>query len=152
MNIHKKVENFLSDFGENLSDMLEESNISPYMLANSIGVDRSEIYKYLRKENMPSLHKLILIADRLNCSIDYLLGLGEENPDIIYKPALPFSECFKKMLDKCGKSRYRFYNETHFAKQSIDDWYHGKRAPTVENTVEIAKYFNCGIDCLLCRE
>ncbi len=142
----------LSKFGENLFDLLTENNISPSILADSVDVDRSEIYKYLRKENMPSLPKLIMIADRLHCSIDYLLGLVAVNPDITYKTAPPFSECFKKILDKNGKSRYRFYKETNFAKQSIDDWYHGKRIPTVENTAEIAKYFNCGIDCLLERE
>lgn len=142
----------LSDFGENLAELIFENNLTPDSFSKAVNIDRSVIYKYLRKECLPTLKNLIVIADYFHCSADFLLGLIPDNSGINYKAAPPFSQSFRKILNDKNLSRYRFRIENDFAKQSIDDWFNGKRIPSVDNVVLMSKYFKCSVDYLLGRE
>lgn len=144
--------NILSKFGETVAELIAEKNLTPDSFSKAVKIDRSVVYKYLRKECIPTLQNLIAIADYFQCSADFLLGLITENPAAAYKNAEPFCLRFKQLLSENHLSRYRFRTNNSFAKQSIDDWYNGKRTPSVDNAVLIAKYFNCTLDYLLGRE
>ena len=69
----------LSNFAENLNDLILDNNLSVKTFSEKLGFNLSECYKYLRKEYLPCLANIIKIADYFECSIDYLLGLGETN-------------------------------------------------------------------------
>ena len=141
----------VESFGENLSELIFDNDLTPKAFADETKIDRSVIYKYLRKEILPTLPNLVLIADYFKCSIDFILGLSE-NQNITLKPTPPFYERFRHLLKDKNLTRYKFRQEIHFAKQSVDDWYNGKRFPTVDNLIKLAKYFNCTLDELLGRE
>lgn len=49
------------------------ANISQEVLANELGVERKSYYNWLRKGNIP-VRALNQLADRFDCSVDYLLG------------------------------------------------------------------------------
>ncbi len=142
----------LTSFGENLSDIMFDRNLTAELLAAAVNIDRSVIYKYLRKECLPSLENIIVLADYFECSVDYLLGLTTVNGFVSKKVAQPFSERFKELLNSRGLTRYKFLKQIHFAKQSVDDWYNGKRVPTVENVIKLAEFFDCRVDYILGRE
>lgn len=142
----------LSNFSESLSAFISDYHFTPESFSKAIGIDCSVIYKYQRKVILPTLPNLIKIADYFQCSVDFLLGLSPVNPNTKYKSAPPFNICFQKILEEHKLNRYRFLKQIHFAKQSVDDWYNGKRFPTVENAIKIAKHFDCSLDYLLCRE
>lgn len=142
----------LSNFGETLKFLISDENIDAEILAKAVNIDRSVIYKYLRKECLPNLPNFILIADYFQCSADYLLGLSDNNIKAPFKKARPFSQSFKQLLSDKHLNRTQFRKEIHFARQSVDDWYNGKRNPTVDNIITIAKHFGYTIDCLLGRE
>lgn len=147
----------MSKFGENLDYLIDDNNLSPQTLALQIGIDSSLIYKYLRKEILPTTPNLILICDFFSCSVDAILGLAVENSKIRYKKAPLFCTRFQSILKEKNLSRYKFIKDSknrnfHFAKQSVDDWYHGKRYPTVDNAVALSKYFDCTLDHLFGRD
>lgn len=142
----------LSLFSERLNDLIFEKKITSEVFAKEIAIDISNIYRYLRKESVPILSNAIKIADYFNCSLDFLFGLAEENYSVTYKPAQSFNICLKSILEKNNRSRYRVHKDTGISDQSLDDWYHGIRVPTVENLVSLACYFNCTTDSLMKRE
>ncbi|MDE5942889.1 MAG: helix-turn-helix domain-containing protein [Clostridia bacterium] len=142
----------LTAFSETLSELMLENNLSAETFSKAVKIDRSVIYRYQRRQTLPSLENAIIIADYFNCSLDYLFGRSATNPEVLFKSAPPFSEQFKKLLDENGKTRYRLCRDTHFAEQSIDDWFHGKRLPSLQNIFDLADYFNCSLDYLIGRE
>lgn len=142
----------LSNFSENLSELIFDNGYTAETLATAVNIDRSVIYKYLRKECLPTLPNLIAIADCFNCSVDFILGLCTEIHGTTYKTAPPFSQRFSELLKSKNLSRYKFMQDVNFARQSVDDWYNGIRYPNIENTIELAKYFGCSVDELLGRE
>lgn len=147
----------LSKFGENLSDLLLDAKYTAKSFSEATGIDRSVVYKYLRGVVLPTLPNLLLIADRFGCSLDYLLGVTAENPPVRFQKAVPFDERFRALLTEKFQTRYRFLlyareKNAHIAKQSLDDWYHGKRFPSVDNFVMLAGLFNCPLDYFAGRE
>lgn len=140
------------NFSETLAELIADNQLTPELFAKAINIDRSVIYKYLRKECMPSVQNLIVIADYFKCSTDFLLGLTPENATCSFKTAAPFAERFKTLLKIKGKTRYSLHKEERFAKQSLIDWYYGKRVPNVDNIIKLAKCFDCSVDFLLGRE
>lgn len=142
----------LSNFGENLKELISERDLDAAQLAEIVDIDVSVIYRYLRKECLPSLKNFIILADYFECSGDYLLGLYYENKSTCFKQAPPFSERFKKILNDNKTTRYKVRKSCNFARQSVDDWYFGKYMPTIENVMRLKKFFDCSIDELLGRE
>ncbi|MCI8399468.1 MAG: helix-turn-helix transcriptional regulator [Oscillibacter sp.] len=71
---------------ENILRIIEERKITSYKLAKETGISESLFSKW--RENPSSKIRseiLVLIADYLDCSVDYLLG-RTENPEINKQP------------------------------------------------------------------
>ncbi len=68
-----------SDFGERLSKVMKEKNITQKELAKKIGLTREAVANYTSNEqSIPTTGKLMKICETLDCSSDYLLfGKGE---------------------------------------------------------------------------
>ena len=45
----------LSKFGENFAELIFDANLTPEALSQAVGIDRSMIYRYLRREYLPTL-------------------------------------------------------------------------------------------------
>lgn len=143
---------FLSSFVESISDIMFEEKITLEEFANKAGISVTEVYRYKRKEFLPSTITIVKIADTFKYSIDVLLGLSTYDPNVKYRQSKPFAEVFAEILRANGTTRYKLCKNTRLAASSIDDWYHGKRIPTIDNLIELKNYFNCSIDYLFGRE
>jgi len=62
-------------FAERLAEFLDGKSI----LAGSkvLGVPERTLNAWMRKETVPSLEHLLHLAQRMNCSIDFLVGLRD---------------------------------------------------------------------------
>lgn len=69
----------LANFVERLSELMFEQGYNPPRLAEKIGCKRNTINRYLEGTFAPSLSAAIKLADCFNCSLDFLLGLDNEN-------------------------------------------------------------------------
>ncbi len=138
------------NFAENLNDLMLDNNLSVKTFSEKLGLNMSECYKYLRNEYLPCLANIIKIADYFECSIDYLLGLEESNY-LKFSHTPPFDRTFAKLLEDKNLTRYQLNKHTKISNSRIDDWYHGRRLPSIDNLIVLAKYFDCSIDTLLAR-
>ncbi len=61
-------------FGEKLKAIRKEKNISQEQLSEMLNVSRQAVSKWESGASYPETEKLILISQKLNVSIDYLLN------------------------------------------------------------------------------
>lgn len=67
-----------------LFDVLKERGIKKSVLASATGISTGNISDWETGRSAPTLNKLIVVADYLNCSVDYLLGRTDE-PNGVYQ-------------------------------------------------------------------
>lgn len=68
---HKEI------FSQRLEQLLQDNHISKQTLATAIGVSRPAVSQFAAGSNLPSLEKLVAIADYFHVSLDYLAGRSE---------------------------------------------------------------------------
>jgi transcriptional regulator with XRE-family HTH domain len=71
LEVSEKTKNI---FSKKLKDIIIEKELTKETLANKLEIDKFEIDRYLEGNSFPSLDKLMLIASKLNISIDFLLN------------------------------------------------------------------------------
>lgn len=64
-----------------LFSLLEKKNIKQSELSKATGISTGNISDWKKGKSFPSAEKLLLIADYLGCSTDYLLG-RTNNPNV----------------------------------------------------------------------
>ena len=73
------------EHSEIILQILEERNITPYRLSKDTGISQSLFNSWKRKPSSNIYSgNLVLIADYLGCSVDYLLGRTED-PEVHQK-------------------------------------------------------------------
>ncbi len=142
----------LSNFGENLKELIDEKQITVEEFARSVDIAYSEVYRYLRKEYLPHLTAIIKIADTYNCSVDYLLGFVAFDENSGFKKTPDFATRFKEILRERNLTRYRIHVDTGLSLNCLDSWYNGKFTPSVDNLLRLKNYLKCSLDYTLGRE
>ena len=65
----------LSNFAENLKELMLEHNLNAPALAKKLNIHRTNVTRYMRGERLPTFPVLVGILLLFNCSADILLGL-----------------------------------------------------------------------------
>lgn len=142
----------LSKLPERLKELMDEAEISTPNLAAKINIDHSAISKFLNAERLPSATTLVNLADSLNCTTDYLLGVSDVLDERSFKRRPPFNEQLGFLLTYFKITQYRLIKDTKISEQTVINWHKGKYEPTVESLVRLSKYFKCSVDFVLGRE
>ena len=89
-------------FYKRLKSLRIESGLSQQDIADKLNISRSAIGKYETGAAYPDIEKLIMLAGLYNCSVDYLLGISDNNP-ILTKEELELIQNYR-LLDERGKA------------------------------------------------
>lgn len=90
----------MDGFGERLTKILEERDISQRDFAKMVCLTECSISRYINGERVPNASTLYKIAKVLNVSSDYLLGI-DKSLGITYNDVYSFiSNNFSKMSKK----------------------------------------------------
>lgn len=141
---------YITYFTENLKDYLERNGLTMSEFAESAGITESCISKWLSGQGYPSLTKLIKVADRMNYSLDYLVGRSENTG---YVPAVKhqsFCERLDFLLKKHNETFSQLARTCKFGTSIHAKWKKGK-IPKPENLIQIAEHFNVSVDYLVGR-
>lgn len=65
----------------NLFERMQNLNLTSKKLSEDTGISTGNISDWKKGRSMPTANKLIVLADYLNCSIDYILG-RTNNPEV----------------------------------------------------------------------
>lgn len=138
-------------FQKRLLYCISENECNKNDFAKLAGVNKEIITRATVYGIIPSVRSLIKIADYLNVSIPYLLGISNETT--FYKSDSPSS--FHLRLDQLTQEKNTKYsqisNQMPFAKNSIYEWIRTGTLPTLEYLYALANYFKVSIDYLLGR-
>lgn len=64
-------------FSLRLKSLRERKGLSQSALAKKIGVTKSTIYRYENSDLMPTLYNAVLLAQVLDTTLDYLVGMDD---------------------------------------------------------------------------
>ncbi len=89
-------------FSENLKHVRKEKQLSQEELAFMLEVSRQAVSKWELGEGYPEVEKLILLAKKLNVSLDYLLDIhAEENQVSSSSNAILITSPHENVLARC---------------------------------------------------
>ena len=104
----------IEKFSYRLTVLLDENNMTQTQLAKKIGTSNVTICRYLTGERVPRLDVVTKIANVFNVSLDYLLGLS--NDENIQNS----NENSDLNIDMIIKSLYSLDDNSHLSKNQID--------------------------------
>lgn len=142
--------NILSNFKENLYDIIMEEGINFTELAKRTQMPSGKMSIYSRGFYLPNVENLLKIANYKNCSVDYLLGLTDSPEYTKSKKNLTFYEILIQLLKERKTSYYKVSKELHLSNSNLAKWKHGK-VPKVETLYKLADKFGVSIDYLIGR-
>lgn len=126
--------------------------INATLLANKLGFSRVTITNILNGKHNPSTKLLIALAQRFNCSTDYLLNLKDIPPETNFKPIKPFGKILRRCLDESNIKEVQLQFDLKVSSSLTYRWLTDKLLPNVEHLIKLSEYFNYSVDYLLGRE
>lgn len=141
----------LSNFAENLAELMAERNLNAPALAKILKMDRSNVTRYLQGLRLPVFHGFIAIAEFFNVSADVLLGRTDYSSEAEFLPVLPFGERLRQVMNETKTTQYRIERDLNISGSSMYNWLFNKTVPTVESLVRLAEYMDVSVDYLLGR-
>ncbi len=88
----------IKKFSERLSLCMEQRGLNGAELSALSGVTAATISRYLNGLRQPTVQNLVLLADALCVSVDYLLGLHDVPDDKMLTSAYSIASCDDKRV------------------------------------------------------
>lgn len=141
----------LSNFSDYITEQLFKENTNMFEFSKRIGIDDFVISRWVKEKYLPSLKNLIQIADFFNTSIDYTLGLSEDNYFIKNEADDTFIDRLKLLISKKNITPYKVAKDCGFGRAAVSKWLLNQSVPKIDNLVKLSNYFNCSLDYLIAR-
>ncbi|MDE5654538.1 MAG: transcriptional regulator [Clostridia bacterium] len=119
--------------------------------AKLLGVSEPIISKAVTFGIYPSLRTLIKIADKLDISIKYLMGIEDNNEFIMSTNPTTFHTRLAELTTEHKTKFARVASKTSFQRTYIYQWNKIGTLPSIDYLFEIADYFKVSPDYLLGR-
>lgn len=138
-------------FIDTIKDYIADNGLSLTTFAQMLGIRESCLSQWLAGNNKPSLEYVILIADKLNYSTDYLFWLTA-NPQ--FTPAehrSSFAERLQTLLSENGISRNKLAGICGVTSSTVSKWLLHGQLPKPQVAISLSKHFDCTLDYILGR-
>lgn len=140
------------EFSERIKELIEENEcVSNQKFAELVGVSFPVISKAVNFGIIPTMKILIKIADKLDLSLSYLLGISEENDFI----GAPNPSSFQIRIQTLARERNQtlgaIATKMSFIRSYFYDWIRLGTLPSLDYAMEIANYFGVSLDYLFGR-
>lgn len=141
----------LSIFAERLKELMIDNDCNTDKLMKLVGVNRTSVNRYLAGKCFPSVKNLIIIADYFRCTLNFLLGIEDENYYTKSKKCPTFDKQLKFLLDRFETTKYELVKDGNITESAIYYWQNGTHTPRVNDIIKLAKYFKCSVDFIVGR-
>jgi len=142
----------LSKLGERLKEIVAENQTSVKEICEKTGLSTSQFYRWQNNTAVPSLEHLIILADHLKFSIDFVIGSEEENSLTHFYEPVSLSERLPILVAQKKVKPYNVYTKLEISSSTFYNWWNGKYVPLLDNILKLAHYFDCSVDYLIGRE
>lgn len=134
-----------------IKKFLDERGIKSYKLAEASGCNKTAVNNWLYQRQTPSSRALIKLADYMNVSLDYMLGLKKDKSIIRSGCAEKFVRRVNGLQTPEGITSYRLAKECGMGTSAISKWKDMKRLPQLETLIKLSQIFDCSVDYLVGR-
>ena len=136
----------MSDFFENLVEMLKEKNMSVKELEEKCILTKNTFYDY--KEFLPSLKNAINLANFLEVSLDYLLGNTDKNNFKRYKTEQNIYPKLTALMKVNNITQTNLCKELQISRTNFSRWKNGI-TPKFSTLIRLAEILGCDINQFL---
>jgi putative phage repressor len=140
-----------SVFQERLSELVTDSEYNKSDLPSLIGISKDILIRAVNIGMFPSTKSLCKIADYFSVSLDYLMGITDNDSYIKAEESQTFRQRIKELKKEKGVSYCKIANTLGFARSLFNSWNTYNYIPSLELIYMLAQYFNVTIDYLLGR-
>ncbi len=139
-------------FQKKIEFLISEEDSERVELPSKIGISSTTFSRVVNYGIIPKTKTLIKIADYFKTSIDFLIGITQNNDFIASNGKANFYIRLEELRNKAGYKNYsQLANATHIPRQYFNDWPKRLTYPTMEIIEYLANFFHVSIDYLLGR-
>ena len=138
------------NFGDSLTEILLNRNISVQKLAEDIGVSLATVYDWKKNDQDIKLSHLNAIANYFHCTIEYLIGRSDDETFVDKKRLPLFGARLRKVMTEKKITTYKLRQKGYGSKH-FENWDKGAD-PFLSTLIDLSNIFECSIDYLVGRE
>ncbi len=112
--------------------------------------NNSNIYEWLDGNTKPRIPTLIKLSNFFECSLDYLLGLTDNDEKVFNDSIPPFKNQFKLVLDNSKVKQKDILNDKILSNGHLDKIRKNKYL-LADNMIKLADYLKVSVDELVGR-
>lgn len=141
-----------SEFQRRFQELVAEMNIENKTAASQqIGIAHAQFFNAYNYGIIPKPKTLMRIADFFNISIEYLLGMTENDSFEKAAHTSAFHDRLFELLEAHNISPSELSQKTHIHRSNISQWKTKKTIPLLDDLIIVADEFNVSLDYLLGR-
>lgn len=127
--------------GAVIKKLRKEYNVTQAELAAYLGVTPKAVSFYELGQREPSNEMLVALAKKFNVTIDYLLGIKENEFTCRSSNKMVMANNIKKYMHKTGKTQKELCTTLGFKESTFSDWVKGKKYPRIDKIERMANFF-----------
>lgn len=138
-------------FQKRLKDLVDDLNCDKKDLPHHIPVGYDVLARALNIGAIPGTKSLIKIADRFDVSVDFLIGLTDDERFYKSDETYTFQNRFKELRDKNDMTKFEVAQKLGIERSLFSIWEKNNYTPSLEILFSLAQFFKVSIDYLLGR-
>lgn len=131
--------------------MIGAAEIPLEEFAADIGVKPKVVARWLDAKYFPKFENVVKIADRLDCSVDYLFGRTFIRQSAHTDHPSEFMDRFLSLKAENGLSEFVLAQKCGFQSSAISKWRHQHFLPNTNIMLKMVDFFGCTIEYLIGR-
>lgn len=141
-----------AQFRERLLTIMDDNDcFTSKQFAELVEVSEPVIAKAVNFEIVPTLRMLIRIADKLELSIKYLLGIAKNNEFISSDCRVTFKQRLFELTNERKMNYSQVADKNDFPRTYIYEWLSENTLPAIDFLMNMANFFEVSPDYLLGR-
>lgn len=146
------IENRVSpDFQRRILEIIDDEELTKKEFSKKVGVSPDVIIRATLYGILPCVQSLIKMADNLDVSVEYLIGISDDKNFFKSENPATFIERLTFLASEKGEKFSKIAHSMPFPENYFYDWKREKTLPSLENLRAIADYFDVSIDYLIGR-
>lgn len=134
-----------------LNELLFDNELEIKELSSKVGIKLRVLYRYMNNERIPCLKNCIKLSEFFKCSIDYLLGLSNEDNYTDVCSNRTFVEIYEELLRDNKTNNHNVSLSLGIGRNQYYNWKKGI-SPKIETLITLSKHFHVSIDYLIGKE
>lgn len=116
-----------------------------------IGISYSIFSNGLNYGIVPKVKVLVRIADFFDCSLEFLLGLSDDENFTKSQNPTPFHMRLEALIEESKMTVYQISQKTHIERSNFSFWRRNMFLPTLEHVEILSDFFDVSFDYLVGR-